>query len=74
MITNRIACGAHEVHVADAYPRVRDPTVQRNVREQDGDACPAISDKLPQPERIPHRTAGQRVWDLRAPVITSTFI
>jgi hypothetical protein len=36
----------HRIDAADPYPHDYDETVARNVREQDGDARPAIANPL----------------------------
>lgn len=80
LIADRIDCDEYEILAADPYPEAYDPTVQRNVREQNDDARPAIGgDPLDLPD-LPDLPAystvliGSPVWNVRAPMIMSTFI
>ena len=45
-IAARLDCDVHRIEAADPYPADYDATVERNVREQDTDARPAIADPL----------------------------
>ena len=42
MISDRLDCDLHRIEAADPYPDSYDATVARNVREQNGNARPAI--------------------------------
>jgi hypothetical protein len=44
-------CDVHRIEAADPYPDDYDPTVARNVREQEADARPAIANPLTSIER-----------------------
>ena len=46
MISARLDCDVHRIEAADPYPASYDETVQRNVREQDANARPAIAGPL----------------------------
>ncbi|MFB6957008.1 hypothetical protein ACFCYB_08225 [Streptomyces sp. NPDC056309] len=46
-IASLTTCGIYRIQAADPYPHDYDATVQRNVREQDTDARPAIEGRLP---------------------------
>jgi hypothetical protein len=46
-IADRISCDTYRIQAVDPYPHDYDATVQRNVREQDTDARPAIEGRLP---------------------------
>jgi flavodoxin len=74
MIDERIDCDLYEIEAADPYPESYDPTVDRNQREQDGDARPAIAGPLPDVSRYDTVLIGSPVWGSRAPMIMSTFI
>src|SRR5699024_6920712 len=51
-----------------------DATVERNVKEQDDDARPAIAGQLPDASAYSTVLLGSPVWNVRAPMIMSTFI
>ncbi|WP_181764435.1 flavodoxin [Streptomyces albidus (ex Kaewkla and Franco 2022)] len=73
MIGERIECDVHSIEAADPYPDDYDTTVARNSREQDGDLRPAIA-KLPSSiERYDRVLLGSPIWNVRAPMIMSTF-
>ncbi|MFK0100183.1 flavodoxin [Streptomyces sp. NPDC091040] len=74
LIAARSGCDVYEIRAADPYPRAYDPTVQRNVREQDQDARPVIAGGLPDLRRYSTVLLGSPVWNVRAPMIMSTFI
>jgi hypothetical protein len=48
-------------------------TVERNVREQDGDARPAIANPLPSIDQYETVLLGSPIWNVRAPMIMLTF-
>jgi FMN-dependent NADH-azoreductase len=50
-----------------------DSTVERNVREQRADARPAIANPLASIERYDTVLLGSPIWNVRAPMIMSTF-
>lgn len=74
MIADRVACDVYEIEAADPYPEAYDPTVARNVREQDADARPAIAGDLPDVAGYDVVLLGSPVWNVRAPMIMSTFV
>ena len=45
-ISARLACDVHRIEPVDDYPVDYEETVERNVREQDSDARPAIANPL----------------------------
>jgi hypothetical protein len=47
MISAQLDCDVHRIEAVDRYSADYDETVERNVREQDADARPAIADPLP---------------------------
>src|SRR6266542_4000076 len=63
----------HRIEAADPYPDDYDPTVERNVREQQADARPAIANPLTSIERYDTVLLGSPIWNVRAPMIMSTF-
>ena len=56
-----------------ADPHGYDETVQRNVREQDADARPAIADPLPSIDEYDTILLASPIWNVRAPMIMTTF-
>lgn len=74
LISDRIGGDTYEITAADPYPEAYDPTVQRNVEEQDRDDRPAIAGELPDLSRYDTVLLGSPVWNVRAPMIMSTFI
>ena len=72
-IRARLGCDVHRIEAADPYPADYDETVQRNVREQDADARPAIADRLPSIDGYDTILLASPIWNLRAPMIMSTF-
>lgn len=74
IIQERIDCDIFEIIAADPYPEAYDPTVARNVREQDADARPEIDGELPDLSGYDAVLLGSPIWNVRAPMIMSTFI
>ncbi|CAN5873950.1 flavodoxin [soil metagenome] len=74
MIADRIGCDTYRIEAADAYSDAYDPTVERNVREQQDDARPAIAGPLPDLSNYDVVLLGSPVWNMRAPMIMSTFV
>lgn len=74
MIADRIDCDTYEIVPADPYPWAYEPTVDRNVREMEADARPAIADPLPDVTRYRNVLIGSPVWASQAPMIMSTFV
>lgn len=68
-----IGCEVHRIEAADPYPEDYDPTVARNVQEQDADARPAIADPLTSIDNYDTVLLGSPIWNVRAPMIMSTF-
>ena len=64
---------SHACGVGDPYPDDYDPTVARNVREQEADARPAIANPLTSIDRYDTVLLGSPIWNVRAPMIMSTF-
>ena len=72
-ISARLNCDVHRIEPADPYPADYDETVQRNVREQDTDARPAIANPLPSIDEYDTILLASPIWNVRAPMIMSTF-
>jgi flavodoxin len=73
MISRLISCDMYRIEAADPYSDDYDSTVQRNVREQRADARPAIANPLASIERYDTVLLGSPIWNVRAPMIMSTF-
>jgi len=73
MISELIDCDMFRIEAADPYPDAYDPTVARNVAEQDADARPAIADPLASIAGYQHVLLGSPIWNVRPPMIMSTF-
>ena len=73
MISELIDCDVHRIEAADPYPASYDATVERNVDEQDADARPAIANPLASIEQYDAVLLGSPIWNVRAPMIMSTF-
>ncbi|WP_173074520.1 flavodoxin [Phytohabitans rumicis] len=74
MISRLIGCDVHRIEAADPYPDDYDPTVERNVREQEANARPAITNPLTSVERYDTVVLGSPIWNVRAPMIMTTFV
>ncbi len=74
MIADRIGCDTYKIEAADPYPDAYDPTAARNVEAQQDDARPAIANPLPDVTGYDIVLLGSPVWNMRAPMIMSTFI
>ena len=73
MISELIECDVHRIDAADPYPAGYDATVARNVREQSADARPGIANPLASIEQYDVVLLGSPIWNVRAPMIMSTF-
>jgi len=73
MIGNLIACDVHRIEAAAPYSDGYDATVARNVREQDGNARPAIAPPLPSIDDYDTVLLASGIWNVRAPMIMTTF-
>ncbi|SFR28033.1 Flavodoxin [Lentzea waywayandensis] len=72
-IRDLIGCDVHRIEPADPYPEGYDATVKRNVVEQDTDARPAIKNPLPDIGAYDTVLLGSPIWNVRAPMIMTTF-
>ncbi|WP_330292702.1 flavodoxin [Streptomyces sp. NBC_00576] len=73
LISEYIECDVHRIEAVDAYSDDYDETVARNVREQEADARPAIANSLSAIDRYGVVLLGSPIWNVRAPMIMSTF-
>jgi flavodoxin len=73
MIGRLIGCDVHRIEAANPYPHDYEKTVARNVREQEADARPRIKNPLPSIERYDVVLLASPIWNVRAPMIMSTF-
>jgi flavodoxin len=72
VIQRLIGCDVHRIEAADPYPEDYDPTVRRNVEEQNADARPAVANPLVSIERYRTVLLGSPIWNVRSPMIMST--
>ncbi|HWM09177.1 MAG TPA: flavodoxin [Solirubrobacteraceae bacterium] len=72
-IRARLDCDVHRIDAVDPYPADYDATVERNVREQDTDARPAIAGSLPSIDAYDTILLASPIWNVRAPMIMATF-
>lgn len=74
MIADRIDCDTYRIQAADPYSADYEETVARNVREQEQDARPAIASPLPDVSRYDTVVLASPIWNVRPPMILSTFV
>jgi flavodoxin len=72
-IAERLDCDMHRIEAVEPYPESYDVTVQRNMREQNGDARPGIANPLASIERYDTILLASPIWNVRAPMIMTTF-
>ena len=73
MIRDLVACEVHRIEPVDPYAAGYDATVERNVREQNTDARPAIRTPLASIGSYDTVLLGSPIWNVRTPMIISTF-
>jgi flavodoxin len=73
LIAERLDCDTYRIEAADPYPEDYDDTVARNTAEQDTDARPALAGDLPDMSAYNTILLGSPIWNVRAPMIMSTF-
>jgi len=73
MIRNALGCDVFRIQPVDPYSDSYDPTVQRNVREQDENARPGIVSLPASIAAYDTILIGSPVWNVRAPRIMLTF-
>lgn len=74
MINRLIGCDVHRIEPADPYPEDYEETRARNVQEQEANARPAIANPLASIEPYDTVLLGSPIWNVRAPMIMSTFV
>jgi len=74
MISARLDCEVHRIDAVDRYPANYEATVQRNVREQQTDARPAIANPLASIAQYDTILLASPIWNVRAPMIMTTFV
>lgn len=73
MIRELTGCDVHRIEAADPYPEDYEATVERNTREQDSSARPAIANPLPDLDQYDTVLLASGIWSNRAPMIMTTF-
>lgn len=73
LIRDRIDCDVYRIEAAEAYSDRYDPTVSRNVDEQNSDARPAIAQPLPDLSRYGRVLLGSPIWNVQPPMIMAAF-
>jgi flavodoxin len=74
MISSTVAVDVFRIEAADPYPDSYDATVERNVREQNSEARPAIVGALPSVEAYDTVLLGSGIWNVRPPMVMRTFV
>jgi flavodoxin len=72
-ISDRLDCDVHRIEAADPYSDSYDETVERNVREQNANARPAVANRLASIDGYETVLLASPIWNVRAPMIMSTF-
>ncbi len=73
-ILSAITSDVFRIEAAEPYPADYDATVERNKREQDQEARPSISGRLPTLDGYDTVLLGSPIWNVRPPMIMRTFI
>lgn len=73
MMSSTIDVEVYRIEAADPYPKAYEDTVDRNSREQDEDARPAIAGTLPSVGDFDTVLIGSPIWGSRIPMIMRTF-
>lgn len=74
LIRDRIDCDVYRIEAANPYSDRYDPTVQRNVREQNSDARPGIANPVPDLAGYDTLLLGSPIWNVQPPMIMATFV
>lgn len=74
MIASAITVDVYRIEAADPYPQDYEETVERNKREQDAEARPALAGVLPAMEKYDVVLLGSPIWNVRPPMILRTFV
>jgi len=73
MIRDAVGCDVFRIEAVDPYSNRYDPTVQRNVREQDANARPGIVGLPASIAAYNTVLIGSPIWNVRVPRIMLTF-
>ena len=73
MINGMVRCDVYRIEAVEPYAASYDATVERNVREQNTDARPAIRNPLASIASYDTVLLGSPIWNVRTPMIMSTF-
>lgn len=73
LIGDRLACDTYRIEAAEPYSDRYEPTVQRNVEEQNSDARPRIANPLPDLDQYDVVLLGSPIWNVQPPMIMATF-
>jgi flavodoxin len=73
MISGFLGCDVYRIEAAEPYSEDYEETVERNVQEQNADARPAVANPLPSIDQYDTVLLGSPIWNVRAPMIMSTF-
>jgi flavodoxin len=74
IISSMVAVDLYRIDATDPYPASYDATVERNVREQNAEARPAIAGVLPTVAAYDTVLLGSGIWNVRPPMIMRTFV
>ncbi|TCM37887.1 flavodoxin [Kribbella sp. VKM Ac-2568] len=74
LISSSAKVDVYRIEAADPYPDSYRATVERNVREQNNDARPAIAGTLPTADTYDTVLLGSGIWNVRPPMIMRTFV
>jgi flavodoxin len=73
MIRQLIGCDLYRIEAAEPYPDGYDAARERNVREQNTGARPAIANPLPSIDQYDTVLLASGIWNVRAPMFMTTF-
>jgi hypothetical protein len=74
IISALIDCDVDRIEAADPYSNDYEATVARSVREQQADARPGVAKPLASIDRHASVLLASPIWNVRAPMIMTTFI
>jgi flavodoxin len=74
MVSRLTGWDVYRIEAAEPYSENYDETVQRNVREQNANARPAIANQLASIEQYDTILVGSPIWNVRPPMIMTTFV
>jgi flavodoxin len=74
MISSTVTVDMFRIEAVAPYPDSYDATVERNVREQNAEARPAIAGTLPAVGSYGAVLLGSGIWNVRPPMIMRTFV